>query len=128
LCTGAPDEVFKLGDHTLGRPFREFKPDKNVFQDLSNAGTPAVSVLSFSTTCCVAALLLLCTGYSVLVLLVVLVVFQSVSYSWYQALIENFMVLLGADETYQWGATDKSVPEKNVYAGLSPDSGYPDEQ
>ena len=30
-------------------------------------------------------------------------------------------------ETYQWGATDKSVPEKNVLAGLSPDSGYPDE-
>ena len=68
LDTGAPDEAFKLGEHTLGRPFKAFKPEANVFDQLSTDG-----------------------------------------------------------ETYQWGATDKSVPEKNVLAGLSPDSGYPDE-
>eukprot|EP00802_Teleaulax_amphioxeia_P031393 Tamp_34604.p2 GENE.Tamp_34604~~Tamp_34604.p2 ORF type:complete len:176 (-),score=45.12 Tamp_34604:70-570(-) len=69
LDTGAPDAAFKLGEHTLGRPFHEYKPEKNVFQDLSND-----------------------------------------------------------DETYQWGASGKSVPDKNVFSGLSPDSGYPDEQ
>eukprot|EP00960_Hanusia_phi_P045402 757216-Hanusia_phi.AAC.3 len=31
------------------------------------------------------------------------------------------------DKPYVWGKTDKSIPEKNVLAGLSPDSGYPDE-
>jgi hypothetical protein len=42
VCAGAPDEAFKLGDHTLGRPFHEYKPEKNVFQDLSNDGADRV--------------------------------------------------------------------------------------
>ena len=33
-----------------------------------------------------------------------------------------------ADETYQWGATDKSVLDRNVFSALSPDSGYKDEK
>ena len=34
----------------------------------------------------------------------------------------------GEPETYKWGATDKSIPDSNVWAGLSPDSGYADEK
>lgn len=49
LDTGTPDEAFKLGDHSLGRPFHELKPDKNVFADLSNDGM--LLVLSFTCIC-----------------------------------------------------------------------------
>ena len=45
VCAGAPDAAFKLGEHTLGRPFHEYKPEKNVFQDLSNDGTARARVL-----------------------------------------------------------------------------------
>ncbi|KAJ1475961.1 hypothetical protein T484DRAFT_1826507 [Baffinella frigidus] len=30
------DAAYQLGDHTLGRPFVKFKPDRNVFESLTN--------------------------------------------------------------------------------------------
>ena len=44
---GAPDEAFKLGDHTLGRPFHDFKEEKNVFDQLSD-GSIFCKLLEFS--------------------------------------------------------------------------------
>ncbi|EKX47595.1 hypothetical protein GUITHDRAFT_162655 [Guillardia theta CCMP2712] len=67
LDTGSEDEAYQIGEHSLGRPFREYKPEKNVLDEVSD------------------------------------------------------------DKPYVWGKTDKSIPEKNVLSGLSPDSGYPDE-
>mmetsp|Transcript_25895 Transcript_25895/g.60144 ORF Transcript_25895/g.60144 Transcript_25895/m.60144 type:complete len:176 (+) Transcript_25895:34-561(+) len=54
---------YELGEHSLGRPFHKFKPDKNPLEGLDT-------------------------------------------------------------KEHEWGVTAKSIPDKNVWDGLSPDTGY----
>mmetsp|Transcript_39447 Transcript_39447/g.61497 ORF Transcript_39447/g.61497 Transcript_39447/m.61497 type:complete len:157 (-) Transcript_39447:113-583(-) len=36
LDMGTKDSSFQIGEHSLGRPFKQYKPDKNVFDSLDD--------------------------------------------------------------------------------------------